>query len=75
MLEIIHRVDKQNPVVLMGDLNAEPGDPELAALFKVFGDILKGEKREGLTFPAEEPTKRIDYILHSGHFTVSDAYV
>lgn len=77
MLEIIEGIDKQEPVILMGDLNAEPEDPELAAMSDIFRDAWEGEEGdgEGFTFPAAEPTKRIDYILYSDHFKITSVYV
>lgn len=75
MLEIIRGIDEQEPVILMGDLNAEPEDPELAALFNVFRDAWEGEEGEGFTFPAAGPAKRIDYILYSDHFKITGVYV
>lgn len=62
--------------VLMGDLNAEPQDPELSPLFDVFEDswALAGDGA-GLTFPAAAPEKRIDFILTSPDIEVLDAQV
>ncbi|HEX6151443.1 endonuclease/exonuclease/phosphatase family protein, partial [Nocardioides sp.] len=58
------------PVVLGGDLNAEPGMPavrvlELAGL--VDGWSLVG-RDEGLTVPAASPHRRIDYVLADESF-------
>lgn len=57
------------PIVLMGDMNARPGDPELAYVMSTLRDAwqLAGEG-QGLTSPATPgapPRNRIDYILHS----------
>lgn len=62
--------------VLMGDLNAEPGDPELTPLFEVYDDAwsLAGDGA-GLTFPADDPEKRIDYVLTSPDIEVTNAEV
>lgn len=73
MLELFEQ--RKSPVVLMGDLNAEPDDPELGKLFELFNDSWEKSDREGFTFPADEPQKRIDYILYSNHFEVQSAYV
>ncbi len=53
-----------NPVLLMGDLNMEPGDPILAPLFAALADTA-GRKDEIKTFPSGRPEIKIDYILHS----------
>lgn len=52
------------PSILMGDLNAEPADPELAPLFTTLTDAwpVAGTGPE-LTYPAEGPVKRIDFVL------------
>lgn len=62
---ILDRVAQlRGPVVLTGDLNAEPGAPELAPLFEVFDDAwdLAGQG-QGFTFPTLDPDRRIDYVL------------
>jgi endonuclease/exonuclease/phosphatase family metal-dependent hydrolase len=54
------------PVVLLGDLNAEPGAPELAPLTSVLIDAWtiagEGDRR---TFPAHRPRLAIDHVLVS----------
>lgn len=65
--DVLEIVDAdRGPTLLVGDLNAPPGAPELAPLWNVFDDAwdARGEG-PGYTFPAEEPTKRIDYVLTS----------
>jgi len=54
------------PKVLTGDLNAPPDAPELAPLFETLNDswAVRGEG-DGFTYPADTPTKRIDYVLAS----------
>ncbi|MFU8860225.1 MAG: endonuclease/exonuclease/phosphatase family protein [Cyclonatronaceae bacterium] len=63
------------PVILMGDLNARPGAPELVPLFESLEDAWPVQEDAGFTFPADAPDRRIDYILHSDHFTVKGIYV
>lgn len=55
----------EEPVVLMGDLNAQPHANELARIFTAFSDSWTDEKDPGFTFPGDAPVRRIDYILHS----------
>ncbi|GAA0238198.1 endonuclease/exonuclease/phosphatase family protein [Halobacterium noricense] len=63
MLKIVRN---REPTVLMGDLNATPDAPELAPLLDMFDDTWDGQgDGTGYTFPAENPTKRIDYVLTS----------
>jgi endonuclease/exonuclease/phosphatase family metal-dependent hydrolase len=54
------------PVVVMGDLNARPGDPEIAPLTDVLDDAwaVAGDG-DGFTFDAATPHTRIDYVLTS----------
>lgn len=61
---------------LVGDLNARPTAPELAPLFERFGDAwaLAGEGG-GFTFPASDPTARIDYVLVSPQLGVGEVRV
>ncbi len=50
------------PVILTGDLNCLPGTPELAVLDTFFTEVDPLLKP---TFPAEKPTRKIDYIYVS----------
>ncbi|WP_247004322.1 endonuclease/exonuclease/phosphatase family protein [Halosolutus gelatinilyticus] len=64
MLEIVDA--DRGPTLLVGDLNAPPGAPELRPLWDEFDDAWNVRSEEpGYTFPAETPTKRIDYVLTS----------
>lgn len=68
-------VQSDEPVLLMGDFNADPASPELAPL-EIATDAWaeKGEGR-GLTIPAsplEEPASRIDAIFVDGRFLVRE---
>lgn len=74
---ILDRVaELEGPVILTGDLNAEPDDPELAPLFGVFDDAwaLAGEG-DGHTFRSTDPTKRIDFVLVTPGVEVTGAQV
>lgn len=63
--------------VLMGDMNATPDAPELQPLFDWFDDAWEDSKKigNGYTFPADSPTKRIDYLLTSKRMNVANAEV
>jgi endonuclease/exonuclease/phosphatase family metal-dependent hydrolase len=58
------------PVVLGGDLNAEPGTPAVRAVELV--GLVDGwsvvGRDEGLTVPAASPRRRIDYVLANEDF-------
>jgi endonuclease/exonuclease/phosphatase family metal-dependent hydrolase len=68
--------DGAGPVVVMGDLNARPGDPEIAPLTEVLHDawVTAGDGA-GFTFDAATPHARIDYILTSADLVARTAAV
>jgi endonuclease/exonuclease/phosphatase family metal-dependent hydrolase len=52
------------PAVIGGDLNERPDGRAVALLSERFGDVwLLGGDADGDTFPADEPTARIDYLF------------
>lgn len=56
----------QDSVVLVGDLNARPDTPEIAAITEQLRDAwVAAGVGEGYTYPAEGPSARIDYVLTS----------
>ena len=66
----------RTPIVLMGDLNAQPGTPELAPLSPRFADAwTRGGTGDGFTYPAEAPDARIDYVLTTADVDVRGARV
>ncbi|MFX4272056.1 endonuclease/exonuclease/phosphatase family protein [Propionibacteriaceae bacterium Y1685] len=71
IFDVLKRNDR--PAVLVGDLNAEPEAPEIQRLTNVLDDAFAG-RTDAPTYPAEKPTKRIDFIL-GRHVTFSDAAV
>lgn len=56
------------PVLLLGDLNAAPGAPEVECLLRA--GLRHAVPPEAPTFPADTPKERIDYILVSEHWEV-----
>jgi endonuclease/exonuclease/phosphatase family metal-dependent hydrolase len=58
------------PTVLLGDFNAPPEAPELAPLWHTLTAA-----PTGLTFPADAPVKRIDYVTVSDGIRVCTATV
>jgi endonuclease/exonuclease/phosphatase family metal-dependent hydrolase len=74
---ILAEVDKATvPYALLGDFNAPPTAPELAPLFERLRDAwtLAGDG-DGFTFPATDPTARIDDVLVPAQVGVSAARV
>lgn len=49
------------PVILAGDLNAEPGSPPTAVLRRYWTDAMEGRWQP--TCPVDQPTVTIDYVL------------
>jgi endonuclease/exonuclease/phosphatase family metal-dependent hydrolase len=49
------------PVILSGDLNAEPGSPPMSVVRRYWTDAMEGKWQP--TCPAERPNVTIDYVL------------
>jgi len=60
--------------VLLGDFNAEPAAPELAPLWTRLSDAWSATD-PGPTYPADAPSKRIDYVTTSPNVVVKNARV
>lgn len=67
--------DASAPTLLFGDLNAPPDAPEIQPLLARLRDAWPSSAGPGLTDPADEPRKRIDYVLASKQFRVLSASV
>ena len=67
MVEIMNRTATRK--LLFGDLNASRGAPELAPL-AFLKDGLAACDSCGLSYPAEKPVKRIDFVLASSDFDI-----
>jgi endonuclease/exonuclease/phosphatase family metal-dependent hydrolase len=64
------------PVVLVGDLNAVPDSPEIAAITEDLADSwVSAGRGDGFTFDAETPHGRIDYVLTSSDVVARAAAV
>jgi endonuclease/exonuclease/phosphatase family metal-dependent hydrolase len=62
--EIGRLVPHASPAVIGGDLNEKPDGRAVALLCERFGDAWPlGGDADGDTFPANEPTARIDYLF------------
>jgi endonuclease/exonuclease/phosphatase family metal-dependent hydrolase len=67
--------EPSSPTLLFGDLNAPPDAPEIQPLLERLRDAWPVSAGPGLTDPADEPRKRIDYVLVSNHFRIRSASV
>jgi endonuclease/exonuclease/phosphatase family metal-dependent hydrolase len=63
------------PTIVFGDMNATPDAPELQPLLRSVRDAWPASAGTGLTYPADKPAKRIDYVLTSSQFVVRSATV
>ncbi|HEU5174011.1 MAG TPA: endonuclease/exonuclease/phosphatase family protein [Gemmatimonadaceae bacterium] len=61
--------------ILFGDLNASSDAPELQPLFQRLTDAWPAAKGPGFTIPADQPERRIDYVLVSPGLTGGNAWV
>ncbi|WP_051772675.1 serine hydrolase [Saccharothrix sp. NRRL B-16314] len=69
--------DRGKARVLLGDFNAVPTAPELAPLWTELVDAwaMTDPSSPGLTYPAQAPTKRIDYVAAGYPARVRDTRV
>lgn len=75
--EIVKFWNQRARTIFLGDLNAEPDSKEIgmlrdAGLQDAFATIGSGK---GLTWPADKPNQRIDYIWFSPDLKVSDLLI
>ena len=83
----LEAITPKDPVILMGDLNADEDQPAVQLLvepnarprlFNAFR-AMEGQRREGdATFHRFAGTTEglpIDYIFHSGHFTANRSWI
>jgi endonuclease/exonuclease/phosphatase family metal-dependent hydrolase len=57
--------DVKGPLIVAGDFNDEPAGSSYQLMRKTFADswLINDRSNAGLSFPAGQPTKRIDYIF------------
>jgi endonuclease/exonuclease/phosphatase family metal-dependent hydrolase len=75
--QLVGWLDPDLPTVVLGDLNARPGDPPLARLAEagLRQALPEGAGGTEHAFSGRTDGKRIDHILVSGHLEVVDARV
>lgn len=68
---------QEEQTLIMGDLNAQPDDPEIEMLRQAgLTDALQiGGVTPGFTYPAPEPVRRIDYIWLSPDLSASNVVI
>lgn len=65
--EIIDLVGREDPVIVVGDVNALPGSPEVEILQDAFTDAWsQSGEGDGSTYPAEDADGRIDALYLGG---------
>ena len=74
-LAVLQTIDATQSVVLLADLNALPGDPEMqlladAGLNDTF--VASGATGDGFTSPSDAPRQRIDYVWASPDLKARD---
>jgi endonuclease/exonuclease/phosphatase family metal-dependent hydrolase len=68
--------DDPRRTMLVGDLNAVPGTPEIGTLTEVYHDAwAEVGVGDGFTIPVDAPNRRIDYVLGSPDITFDRAEV
>ncbi|EWS81575.1 metal-dependent hydrolase [Brachybacterium phenoliresistens] len=67
--QIIERIDTDGATILMGDLNARPGTPEIQIIDDVLVDTWDAAGHgTGATYPVQDPDARIDDIFVTESF-------
>lgn len=64
---------KDQKCILMGDFNMTPGDALLAPLFAKMKDTAEEFEEQKLSFPSDNPDRKIDYIFVSADAKVEAA--
>jgi endonuclease/exonuclease/phosphatase family metal-dependent hydrolase len=66
----------QEPALLVGDMNSEPGSAEMDTLLdEGFRDAWEVGAGPGFTSPAIAPDQRIDWVFHTPDLAVTAAEV
>jgi len=75
--EMVARIGAASePTIVFGDMNAKPDAPEIQPLLRRLRDAWSvAGAGPGLTYPADAPSERIDYVLVSASFHIRAASV
>jgi endonuclease/exonuclease/phosphatase family metal-dependent hydrolase len=76
IVDFLNSIDNNN-IILLGDLNAEPGDQEIAMLYqaKLLDTAIRMNPELTYTFPSDNLNQKIDYILITQDLRVGDVQV
>ena len=76
VLDFLNSIDNNN-IILLGDLNAEPGDKEIAMLYqaKLLDTAVRMDPQLAYTFASDNLNQKIDYILITQDLRVGDVQV
>ena len=76
IVDFLNSIDNNN-IILLGDLNAEPGEQEIATLYqaKLLDTAVRLDPELAYTFASDHPSQRIDYILITQDLRVGDVQV
>ena len=69
---VVSHIPKER-CVLMGDFNMKPEDPLLAPIMEKLYDTAQVFSAPKMSFPSDDPHKKIDYIFVSSDLRVLDA--
>ncbi|WP_208591024.1 endonuclease/exonuclease/phosphatase family protein [Gracilibacillus suaedae] len=66
----------KSPAVIIGDWNMKVRSKRWKRVVKVYRDVWDSiDSQDGLTYPAKNPRKRLDYIFVSKDFTILDVQI
>lgn len=73
---LMHKVlPLHEPTLLMGDWNMLPGGPRYRRMTRYLMDAWDARRKGGETYPSGKPTRRLDYVFISPHFSVEKTKV
>ncbi|MFS0634317.1 endonuclease/exonuclease/phosphatase family protein [Mesobacillus foraminis] len=64
----------KGPKIFAGDLNATPESKEMIPMYENYRDVFASNP-DAFTYPAKNPSKRIDYLFTSGDIEITNSHV
>jgi endonuclease/exonuclease/phosphatase family metal-dependent hydrolase len=76
IIDFLSNIDNNN-IILLGDLNAETGDQEIAMLYEAefLDTAIRMNSQPAYTFASDNPHQKIDYILITQDLRIGDVQV